>query len=281
MEEIGNIVNGIAARAAEIIKREEGDYIQDGLLYCGKCHTQKQCKIHLLERDAIVFCMCKCMQERQKEEDEQNKAIERMQRLEKLRRTGFPDSEMENWTFDADDGSNPKLTETARRYALNFDRMRENGKGLLLYGPVGTGKTFIAACIANFLINRGIPCMVSSVARIVSQANDTREMGKQEYLDSLSRFDLLVLDDLASERDTEYMAEMVQSVIDSRYRAHLPLIVTTNLTGEELKHPQDISKQRVYSRLFEMCLPIEVTGADRRKRKLTAEYEEYKNLLGL
>ena len=105
--------------------------------------------------------------------------------------------------------------------------------------------------------------------------------GKQEYMDSLDKFDLIVIDDLASERDTEYMGEMVQSIIDARYRAGKPLIVTTNLTSAELKRPSDIRKERIYSRLFEMCIPVEVIGKDRRKEKLKRDYVEFGDVLGL
>ena len=105
--------------------------------------------------------------------------------------------------------------------------------------------------------------------------------GKQNYIDNLNNFDLLVIDDLASERDTEYMGEIVQNIIDSRYRAGLPLIITTNLTSEELKKPLEIRKKRIYSRLFEMCYPIEVKGKDRRKQKLREEFGEIGEILGM
>ena len=122
--------------------------------------------------------------------------------------------------------------------------------------------------------------MVTNFARLVNTISGMYG-GKQEYIDGLNQFDLLVIDDLASERDTEYMGEIVQNIIDARYRSGLPLIVTTNLTSEELKFPAEIRKQRIYSRLFEMCVPVEVTGTDRRRQKLINEYDEIGNLLGL
>jgi DNA replication protein DnaC len=97
----------------------------------------------------------------------------------------------------------------------------------------------------------------------------------------LSRFQLLTIDDLGVERGTDTMNEMVYAIIDSRYRSGLPLIVTTNTTSAELKNPTDIHKARIYSRLLEMCIPIEVTGCDRRKEKLKSDFSEFKELLGL
>ena len=100
-------------------------------------------------------------------------------------------------------------------------------------------------------------------------------------MDSLNNFPLLVLDDLSAERQTEYMLEIVFNVIDARYRAKLPLIVTTNLTREELMIPADVRYKRIFSRLFEMCTPIEVAGADRRHAALKNDIAATKQLLGL
>lgn len=105
--------------------------------------------------------------------------------------------------------------------------------------------------------------------------------GKQRYLDDLNRLDLLVIDDLASERDTAYMNEMIFNIIDSRYRSGRPLIVTSNLTKTDLMAPGSIDRQRIYSRLLEMCVPVEVKGMDRRQKKLSDDSADMARLLGL
>jgi DNA replication protein DnaC len=185
-----------------------------------------------------------------------------------------------NWTFKNDDGKNPKLSEAMKNYVNNFTDFKKEGKGLLLFGTVGTGKTYLAACIANSLIDKDYRVLMTNFARLCNTISGMYD-GKQEYIDGLSKFDLLVIDDLASERDTEFMAEIVHNIIDSSYRSGKPLIVTTNLAAEELKNPAEIRKQRIYSRLFEMCLPVEVKGADRRKQKLKDDYKELEDLLDL
>ena len=215
-----------------------------------------------------------------KAEEEALKKREQIARIEELRRSGFPDSEMKSFTFCKDDGANPKLSTVCKRYVDNFEEMKAKHKGLLLFGDVGTGKTFLGACIANALIDKGYGCMVTSFSRISNTLSGTFE-GKQDYIDKLNKFDLLVIDDLASERDTEYMNEIVMTIIDSRYRIGKPLIITTNLTSEELKNPADIKKQRVYSRLLELCIPVEVKGADRRKKKLMSDFAEFNEILGI
>lgn len=256
------------------------DYIKDGLLYCGNCHTPKQWRGTLFGKDCIKPCLCKCEYERMEKEDADREQQEKMQRVKILRSMGFPDSEMQKWTFSLDDGQNEYISRVGRSYSENFKHMKSKGKGLLLYGGVGTGKSFISACICNSLIDRSIPCLMTNFARL-SNSISGMYTGKQEYLDRLNQFDLLVIDDLGAERDTEYMGEIVQDIIDSRYRSGLPLIVTTNLTSDELKHPADIRRQRVYSRLFEMCIPVEVKGKDRRKEKLRADYAELRGVLNV
>lgn len=273
-------VDSLIKKASETIRTEEGDYYKDGLLYCGKCNTKKQTRIEVFGKIKTPYCLCKCEKEKKDREEEQRQLIEQQRKIENLKRMGFPDSEMQKWTFSKDDGKNNKISTVAHNYVDNFSEMWKKGKGLLLYGNVGTGKTFISACIANALINKGYPCLVTNFARLTNTISGMYD-GKQQYIDGLDKFSLLVIDDLASERDTEYMGEIVQNIIDARYRSGQPLIVTTNLTADELKHPAEMRKQRIYSRLLEMCVPIEVKGTDRRKEKLKEDYKEMEQLLGL
>lgn len=275
------IVNSLDRQIQNSTEENESDYTgENGLIFCGRCNTAKQCKIELFGKERIVACLCKCEAEKRKAERELQELRERQRRCEELRRMGFPDSEMHQWTFEADDKTNEKISNVARNYVENFKTMLESGKGLLLYGTVGTGKTFYSACIVNALIDKGYPCLMTNFSRLVNTISGMYE-GKQDYIDGLNKFDLIVIDDLAAERDTEYMNEIVQTIIDSRYRSGLPTIITTNLTAEEIKNPADIRKQRTYSRLLEMCLPVEVKGADRRRAKLVNDYAEFNELLGL
>ena len=278
---ISQAIDGIERACAENIKANEGDYYNDdGLLVCGKCHTPKQCRVFILDRERTPYCLCKCEAEKREREEAERKRVEFERRVKELRRAGFPDEDMQNWTFEADDRANEHITGVARKYVENFPKMREDGKGLLFYGTVGTGKTFIAACIANALIDKGYPCLVTNFSRLINTISGMYD-GKQEYIDGLNRFALLVIDDLATEADTEYRNEIVFNIIDARVRAGLPIIVTTNLTAAELKGAADIRKQRIYSRLFESCIPLEVKGVDRRREKLKDDFKAYSDLLGL
>ena len=269
----------LEARANEAIKTEDGDFIKDGLLHCGKCGTPKQCRVQLLGKIISPKCLCKCEAERIKQEEEAERQKAFTERIKKYRKMGFPESQMQDWTFENDDRSNEKLSNMAKRYVDNFVEFSKDGKGLLLYGGVGTGKTYIACMIANALIDKGYPVLVTNFARVLSTLQSTFD--KQEYLDSLNQFRLLVIDDLGVERDTSYAKELVYQIVDSRYRSGLPMIITTNLTMQELATESNIADKRVYDRIIERCFPVEVTGESRRMKKLINSFDDMKNKLGI
>ena len=187
---------------------------------------------------------------------------------------------MREWTFANDDGKDAKTMAAMKRYVEKFPQMLENGTGLMLYGNVGSGKSFAAACIANALIESGTPCLMTNFQRIVNKLSNGFS-GRQEYIDSLQKFDLLIIDDFATERRTEYMTEQVTAVIDARYRSKLPLIVTTNINPRDLMGADGLGEQRIYSRIMDMCVPVPFNGSDRRRSDYAKKTAAAKELLGL
>ena len=278
---LAETIDGIIEQGKLSIQANEGDYIgEDGLLYCGNCHTKKQTEVNIFGAVRRPMCLCKCMTEKRDAEEAAMKREEFERRTKEYRKTGFPESDMQNWTFENDDMANERITKAMRNYVDNFAELKKHGKGLLLYGSIGKGKTYAACEVANALIDKGYPVLVTNFARLTNTIQGKFE-GKQEYIDSLNQFQLLVIDDLGAERKSEYMQEIVYNIIDSRYRAGLPFIITTNMTIEEIKTPTDIGNARIYDRIIERCFPIEVNGKNRRRKKVIAEYDEMKKLLGL
>ena len=102
---------------------------------------------------------------------------------------------------------------------------------------------------------------------------------RNEYISRLCSFPLLILDDFGMERGTEYGLEQVYNVIDSRYRSGKPLIVTTNLTLEELQNPEDTAHKRIYDRVTEMCTPVCFSGVNFRREKAQEKMERLKKLM--
>ena len=102
---------------------------------------------------------------------------------------------------------------------------------------------------------------------------------RNDYIARLCRFPLLILDDFGMERGTEYALEQIYSIVDSRYRSRKPLIVTTNLTLDEIRHPQDTAHARIYDRILERCAPILFAGKNFREENAGATRQAAKDIV--
>lgn len=246
-----------------------GDYTdpETGLLVCGVCGEPKQMRVELLGMAQTVPCDCRCIQEEKSRQREEQARRDAEYRAAKRRTECFRDDMRKaGCTFDSDDQKNAKLARQVRGYVRQFEKFRQEGRGLLFLGPTGTGKTFYACCIANALIDAGYSAIVTNFAQIANDLQGTFD--KAQVHNRLLRADLLVLDDLAAERDTSFMQEIVFQVVEERSAAKKPMIVTSNVSTQEFMNPGDLARRRVFSRLKEVCIPIAVTGADRREEQM-------------
>ena len=258
------VIENAIKNAEKNAKVKEDDYILDGILYCGNCNTAKQTRVNFLGKEKIVYCVCKCEQEAIEREKQERKRQEKMDRIAKLRSSGIHDKNIRAWNFDNADNS--QSIAKAKRYYQKWQEMYEKNIGLLLFGNVGTGKTYFAACIANALISDGIPVLMTNFSKILNDLTGFKEEDKNSYINSLNNYELLIIDDLGVERQSEYALEQVFNIIDSRYKNGQPLIVTTNLSIEELKNPKDMSYKRIYDRILEMTIPLKIDGVSRREK---------------
>lgn len=269
----------------EKTEMEEGDYIaEDGLIHCGKCHGKKQTRLPASTftggREVIVHCICKCQREedkRWKESEEQRKAMER---IERLRNSSLIDDKLREvrLRFFKKDQDNQKVYALAKKYVEMFEEMYEKRQGILLWGTVGTGKSFTAACIANELMDRMVPVIMTSFVKILQNIQGNTEEEKI-FMNRLNDARLLIIDDLGTERNTDYALEKVYNIIDSRYRAGKPLILTTNMTVKEMQDTTDIRYKRIYDRIFEMCFPVRVPGRSWREKEAAKRFDEMKKLM--
>lgn len=264
--DVGKIISSVAAKAAEISKECEGDYYDDGLLHCGQCHTLKQSRQinPFTHKEHILPCICECEKARRDEEYRRIEEEKEFLRVKRMRTELIADKQLRSWTFEADDGKTPKM-KAAHTYVEKWQQMYKENIGLLLYGDTSRGKTFFAACIANALIDRGIPVLVTSFPKILSMLSGFKT-DSNEFINSLDQYKLIIIDDLGVERQSEYALEQVYSVIDNRYKSGKPMIITTNLPISEIKNPKDMSYKRIYERILENCVPMELDGPNRRQQ---------------
>ena len=183
------------------------------------------------------------------------------------------------YKFENDNGSVPQLKE-ARAYVDNWHKMRNENLGLLFWGLTGNGKTFAAACIANELIEQLVDTRMCTLGSVLNHLPGMSAREKDDYLKSFRICDLLILDDFGMERRTDYAREQIFGIIDGRYLAKKPTIITTNLSLQELKDPCDITEKRIFDRILEMCIPVCFDGESLRLAKAKENLKLYKQLTG-
>ena len=264
MESLGNL----AAKALENmgsvdhVPAEPGDYIgDDGLLHCGVCGKVKEHRFDFNGR--FVPCICKCRKDELEREEAERQRQRELDRVKELASYSLVDERFRESTFDrfvAATLEDQRVLRICKNYVEHFDEMLAANAGLIFYGSPGTGKTFAASCIANALMERRVPVLVTSIVRLTANmfGDDLNEL-----LYRMNTARLLVLDDFGAERNTEFKAEQIFTVIDSRYAAKKPMIITTNLT--DFKTETDVRRKRVYDRIFEVCTAIKMDGESKRR----------------
>lgn len=292
IEGVAGALGGLMAQAQRAGQPENGDYYDsEGFLVCGKCHTRRQVEVNMPDLKAVPFdpkkkvrvkmpVSCRCRAERRYQEEQMLQQDKDMRAMEALKRQSLMDERLRDVSFDSfrktnDNAYNLKL---CLRYANHFDEMLAKNQGLLFYGGVGTGKTFAAACIANRLLNQRIPVIMTSFVKLLESMQGFSE-DDSALIARLNRAKLLIIDDLGAERSTDYALEKVYDIVDSRYRAKLPIILTTNLSMTELKESTDIRYTRIYDRIFEMCYPMQFKGQSWRKVEAARRFDAMKNFL--
>ena len=213
--------------------------------------------------ERIVGCLCRCAAEKLEKEREEYRVKEELLNIQKMKSAGLQDRTFYNYILDRCDASQENAV-YAKRYVEHFSEMVQTGQGLLFWGNVGTGKTFLAGCIANALLEQKIPVLMTSFPKILNALGGLYSSERNEYLASLNHYTLLVIDDMGIERESQYTAETIYTVIDERYKSGKPFIITTNIQLDALKNPQDVEHARIYDRIMERCMPVFFGGKNYR-----------------
>ncbi|EFD93352.1 hypothetical protein HMPREF0889_0775 [Megasphaera lornae] len=243
----------------------EKEYIKDGHAYCKVCHERKDGDVmEFFGNKMILRVACKCDREIEKQKKRREKQME----IERLKRTCFNSMREWSYTFENYQGEENQSLMIAKNFVEDYEKMKKENIGLLFYGSVGSGKTYLACSIANSLIEQyQISVKIRNFAQIINELQkNSFDFDKNAYIESLVNTSVLILDDLGIERDTSYAKEQVYNIVNSRYLKQKPTIFTTNLSYDTIQNCKDsVEYQRIYSRIIEMCIPVMVVGEDFRK----------------
>ncbi len=280
---IGEVTEKVLANIADSAGSLPDDYIgSDGLLYCGQCNTRKEREIIWFDgKPKKVPVMCKCRAEEEKMKKEQMQKEEEVRSIQRAKISSMMDDTFRTACFANYQirNGNERHLKVAKKYCIEFSKMYERNQGLLFWGTVGTGKSYTAACIANYLLEANTSVVMTSFVRILQEMQGFDREREETFTNKLNSVKLLIIDDLGAERSTDYALEKVYGIIDNRYRAKKPLILTTNLTLQQMQDATDIRYARIYDRIFEMCYPMEFSGVSWRKREAAQRYEETRKIL--
>ena len=259
--------------------REDDIVKEDGHVYCKNCNQRVDGELLKSEIYSIIPRKnCQCDIKRAEEKAQRDKQA----RISMLKRNCFSSLSQHKYVFDKFIDKQSQAFRVAYNYSNNFKQMLKDNVGLLFYGDVGAGKTFLSCAIANKVIeDYQDQVKIMNFSQIINQLQKSAfKIDSNEIINRLSDISLLVLDDLGVERDTSYAREQVYNIINARYLKNKPTIFTTNLSLEVIQDPNiDLEYQRIYSRILEMTVPVKVVGEDYRKKIHQEKLQKYKDLL--
>src|SRR5271165_7645953 len=159
----------------------------------------------------------------------------------------------------------PDQIQSIRRYLRAIEQNLDSGRGLWIAGDVGTGKTTLAMLVSKAALDAGRSVAIYSLPRLLNLLREsmTTEDGMLDFMDRLTAVDLLHLDDLGAENQTDWVLEQLYSIVNARYESERAILATSNLMPDELTERLG---SRTVSRLVEICGDlIPLFGEDKRR----------------
>lgn len=239
---------------------KEDERVENGVIYCTKCGGARSDKIEIYPTGDVIYFRKEC--ECQKKDKEMRDRIVQIRKncgLSKRYKDVSFDSSKEDITPDFKVNMN-----RCKGYCDHAKEARENGWGIYLFGNKGTGKTHLAACIANELISGGYEVLFTNFFEITKEIkstfNKSSDENEKDLIERITAIDFLIIDDIGTEtlrRGSEdtWMQEKVYDVLNNRYNAKKPTIFTSNNSFAELVNERGMMDKTV-DRIMEMSTMI-------------------------
>lgn len=233
-------------------------------------------EVEFLGIKKVVQPICKCEQDRKRKFERQRENHIKQLEIKKLFSISSLGKRFEQATLDTfiqREGAENAFNAT-KDYIAHYPSREE--ESLLIWGEPGNGKTLLAASVANAISKKGYVVVFQSVPELLRRIKSTFDQGNKEtenlIIRALLECDLLILDDIGSERLTDWSEEKIYDIIDGRYRAKKPIFYTSNLIPKELAGQVD---KRCYDRMLETSIMIENKATSYRREIAKQRVAQY------
>ena len=183
----------------------------------------------------VGSAMCECLRElcRQEQKKEISILTGGKESFSQFRLDYYPDR------VDPKYGASPRTImernfQSCRRYALTFS---QNAGNLLFVGGTGLGKTFLSACIARAVADRGYSVVYETASHLFAKLEQAKFSPSEENRREAAKFtdcDLLIVDDLGTEMPGQFVTAALYSLLNDRILAGKPMVISTNLNVDEM-----------------------------------------------
>ena len=214
-------------------------------------------------------CTCKKAQEYWKEKDKQDYEIEKRKHfreiINKLYKQNYIGRKFQNMNFENfNSNTENELAIAIAKDYVNKNITSANTNGLIIMGESGVGKTHLAASIANKLIENNKIVLMGRLTTLLDMIKETfkdNTKSENELIELYSNVDMIIIDDLGTEKISNWALEKLYTIIENRNENRLPIIITTRFNKQGLikRFSQCLDEQLVdaiISKLYQMCYGV-------------------------
>ena len=245
----------------DILKRSFAQSVQNSKNSTKHCETCGHALVKTIDYKGLKFTVpvvCECQKEKMQLEKLEAEKCQRVQRFKELQKLSLIGKRYENVTFEISETGINKSFDVAfnrcRKYCKNYKTVLQNGHGIYLFGDKGTGKTHLTACMANELLKKCIPVLLTNLFEISKSIKSTFSKSststERAVFERLKGVDFLFFDDIGTEiftknSDDTWMQTVLFDIINERYNQGKPTVFSSNYSLNELVNLRGISEKTV------------------------------------
>lgn len=214
-------------------------------------------------------CTCKKAQEYWKEKDKKDYEIAKRKHfrdvINKIYKQNYIGMKFQNLNFENfNSNSENELAIAIAKDYVNKNITSANTNGLIIMGESGVGKTHLAASIANKLIENDKIVLMGRLTTLLDMIKETfkdNTRSENELIELYSNVDMIIIDDLGTEKISNWALEKLYTIIENRNENRLPIIITTRFDKQGLierfsQSQDDQLVDAIISKLYQMCYGI-------------------------